>query len=760
MADPPISSEPSARHITIAGRVQGVGFRPFVYRLAHALDLRGWVLNASGMVEVEIHGPTEALDEFARRIIDDAPPLARPELTANQSSPASEPVPEAFEICHSKASAEPEIHVPPDQFLCADCVAEMSDPDERRYRYPFINCTQCGPRYTIIRALPYDRPNTTLAGFPLCPACDAEYRNPLDRRFHAQPLACAECGPSLRFVRDGHSVDSNEAALRAAVEAIRGGDVVAVRGVGGYHLICLADDEDAVAALRHRKHRPDKPLALMVPMRGPDGLDAARELAELEPDVATRLTDPERPIVLARLRPDAGLADGIAPGLDEVGLMLPYAPLHHLLLGELGVPVVATSGNLSGEPVLTDPADADQRLSFIADAFLHHNRPIRRPADDPVWRAIAGRVRPIRLGRGNAPLELPLPRALGSPLLAVGAFLKNTIALAWNQRVVISTHIGELESPRAVAVFRQLVDDLQALYGVEAHALACDAHPDFPNSRWARDAGLPLTRVYHHEAHASALAGEFNALDEDLLVFAWDGVGYGRDGTLWGGETLRGRPGQWRRVASLRPFRLPGGDKVIRQPWRSALSITWHAGFEWPDAPESDPLLERAWSKGLASPWTSAAGRLFDAAAALVGLGQTSSYEGQGPSRLEALAHDGNPVGMEVPVLIEDEQGLPRADWSELMAFMANAEISAADRARTFHTTLAQLIRASAERFAAQAGITRVGLTGGVFQNALLAELVVTELREAGFEPLIPERIPVNDAGIAYGQIIEAGATC
>ncbi|MDT8450521.1 MAG: carbamoyltransferase HypF, partial [Wenzhouxiangellaceae bacterium] len=439
----------NARRITIAGRVQGVGFRPFVYRLAHELELTGWVLNASGVVEVEVQGTVDKLSEFARRVIDDAPPLAQPALLHDEAVETE--AAGRFEIRKSAEAGEPEIHVPPDQFLCADCIAEMSDPSERRYRYPFINCTQCGPRYTIIRALPYDRPNTTLAGFPLCPDCRAEYTDPLDRRFHAQPLACPVCGPSLTFSHRGQIIEGNEPALAAALETIRSDGIVAIRGVGGYHLVCLAADEAAVARLRERKQRPDKPLAVMVPMTGSDGLEAARGLADLTPEVADRLADPERPIVLALRRADAPLARGIAPGLDEVGLMLPYAPLHHLLLSELEEPVVATSGNLSGEPVLTDPDEAELRLGRVVDAFLHHDRPIQRPADDPVWREVAGRVRPIRLGRGNAPLELELPLALDRPLLAVGAFLKNTVALAWGRRVVISPHIGELDSPRAVA---------------------------------------------------------------------------------------------------------------------------------------------------------------------------------------------------------------------------------------------------------------------------------------------------------------------
>lgn len=751
------------RRITIAGRVQGVGFRPFVYRLAHEFELSGWVYNASGVVEVEVQGDLDRLDGFARGLIERAPPLARPEIVADAAIDA-DPM-DAFEIRPSQAGAEPEIHVPPDQFLCDDCLAEMSDPAERRYRYPFINCTQCGPRYTIIRAMPYDRPNTTLKDFPLCPDCRSEYTDPLDRRFHAQPLACPACGPSLRFRSGPRTLDDNEEALAAAIGAIDGGQVVAVRGVGGYHLVCDAGNERAVASLRRRKRRPHKPLAVMVPMTGDDGLDAARAIAELEPAVAERLADPERPIVLARLREshrdNGGLAPGVAPGLVEVGLMLPYSPLHHLLLGGLGRPVVATSGNLSGEPVLTDPSQAEERLTGIADAFLHHNRPIQRPADDPVWRFNSGRMRPIRLGRGNAPLELDLPISLDSPTLAVGAFLKNTVALGWRDRVVISPHIGELDSPRAVEVFGQVVEDLQALYGVKAERLACDAHPDFPNSRWARDTGLPLSRVFHHEAHASALAGEFGLVNNDILLFAWDGVGYGRDATLWGGEVLYGRPGRWQRVASLRPFRLPGGDKVIRQPWRTALSLSWHGGFDWAAAPNVDPLLKRAWSSGLASPWTSAAGRLFDGAAALAGVADEASFEGQGPGWLEALAGRGR--RLDAPALAlregEDEDGILRADWSPLMAWMADGSTRRADRALGFHLAMGELVGAVIDTLSPRHAFRHVGLTGGVFQNALLSSIAIEQVARRGMTTCLPSKVPVNDAGISYGQIIEAAAS-
>ncbi len=746
----------ATRHVTIGGRVQGVGFRPFVYRLAHELNLTGWVYNAAGVVETEIQGSEQQLEDFVRQVIERAPPLARPELLADH--PVESEAHSAFVIRPSQADAEPEIHVPPDQFMCDDCLAEVSDPDERRYRYPFINCTQCGPRYTIIRAMPYDRPNTTLRDFPLCPDCHAEYTNPLDRRFHAQPLACAVCGPSLRMIEDGQVTEDNETVIAAAIERIQAGQVLAVRGVGGYHLICDAGNESAVATLRRRKHRPDKPLAVMVPMRGDDGLDGARELAELDAGIAASLADPQRPIVLAPIRLSAKLAPGIAPGLGEVGLMLPYSPLHHLLLEGLDRPIVATSGNLSGEPVLTDPADVEARLCNVADVFVHHNRPIQRPADDPVCRSIAGRVRPIRLGRGNAPLELELPLELDEPTLAVGAFLKNTVALAWKKRGVVSPHIGELDSPRAVEVFRQVTTDLQNLYGIQARQLVCDAHPDFPNSRHVRDSGLPYRRVFHHEAHASAIAGEFGRVDEDMLVFAWDGVGYGRDGSLWGGETYFGRPGQWRRVASLKAFRLPGGDQVTRQPWRTALSLSWHAGFDWPGGPDFDPLLRRAWDTGLASPWTIAAGRLFDGAAALTGTALEASYEGQGPAWLEALSSNGNAHDAPPLELVMDEEGLIRADWSTLTAWLADQSIPAADRAAGFHQAMIDGLVAQAKRLAAEYEFTQVGLGGGVFQNAVLGAGVTSRLNDAGFQPCLPEIHPVNDALISYGQIIERAA--
>ncbi|MEW6169841.1 MAG: carbamoyltransferase HypF [Pseudomonadota bacterium] len=748
----------AAAYWRLGGRVQGVGFRPFVYRLAHAHGVHGWVRNRGGAVDVHAEGTARQLRRFGEALLQQAPPAARPQIL--DSGAATAHAATAFRILPSEAAGAADIHVPPDLFACDDCLAELRDPAARRYRYPFINCTQCGPRFTLMRALPYDRPNTTLAGFALCADCAAEYGNPLDRRFHAQPLACAVCGPRLYWQGDGaaETLRGNDAALAAALAALRAGRIIAVRGIGGYHLMCDAACEDAVAALRARKRRPAKPLALMLPWRGGDGLQAARALAELSPAQAAALRDAVRPIVLARRREDAPLAAGIAPGLREIGLMLPYSPLHHLLLEAFGRALVATSGNRGGEPVLTEPVEAQARLAGIADGWLHHDRPIARPADDPLLRECAGTLRPLRLGRGNAPLELKLPRPVARPTLAVGAFLKNCVALAWDDRAVISPHIGTLDSPRSRAVFAQVAGDLQRLYGVRAQRLVHDAHPDFPNTRWARETGLPGLAVWHHHAHAAALWGEHAPDDAaPLLCFTWDGVGLGPDGSLWGGEALLGRPGAWRRVASFRPFRLPGGERAARSPWRSALALCWESGSDWPAAGEVDPLLQHAWQRGLNAPATTAVGRLFDAAAALLGVCREASYEGEAPMRLEAISEGvaGHPLPLP---LARDAGGLWRSDWAPLLPRLLDHSQSVAQRAADFHASLAQALCAQALRLREDCGVQRVGLTGGVFQNRVLGERACNGLRAAGFEVWMPRGLPANDAAIGFGQLVEAAA--
>ncbi|MBW8329093.1 MAG: carbamoyltransferase HypF [Thiobacillus sp.] len=732
-----------ARFITIGGRVQGVGFRPFVYRLAHQHDITGWVRNVNGAVEIHAEGTPAQLQRFSDGLLTGAPPLSAPGPLAVA---ACEPEhAEAFSIRDSETSTGADIHLPPDGFVCADCLTELHDPANRRHRYPFINCTQCGPRYTLITALPYDRPNTAMRDFVLCPDCRQEYGNPLDRRFHAEPIACPVCGPHLQFVSGEETHEGDQAALAATVAALRAGKIVAVKGVGGYHLMCDARNDAAVTTLRARKPRPAKPLAVMF-----RDIDDVRRAVHVPPELEAALASPERPIVLLPRRADVPLSDLIAPGLAEIGCLLPYSPLHDLLLNDFAGPLVATSGNLSGEPVLTDNTEAQTRLSHLADAFLHHNRPIVRPADDPVYRVIAGVPRPLRPGRGSAPLEFELPSPLAEPVLALGSHMKNTVCLAWGTRAVISPHIGELDTARSLDTLAQVAADLQRLYQVHASRLLVDRHPGYGYRRFARDSHLPLTEVWHHPAHASALAWEFPQVDE-WIVFAWDGVGLGEDGTLWGGEAFIGAPGRWQRTASFRPFRLPGGDKAGREPWRAAAALLWETGQPAPFAPEP---LHQAWSHRLNSPASSSIGRLFDAAAALCGICTHASFEGEGPMRLEAAASSATGEVVELP-LERDATSVWRTDWAPLLPMLTDAARPVAERAARFHLSLAQALVEQAQQLRAQTGTRSVGLTGGVFQNRLLAEAAIERLQAAGFSVHLPRRVPVNDAGLSFGLVIE-----
>jgi hydrogenase maturation protein HypF len=741
----------------MGGRVQGVGYRAFVFNLAQQYRLSGVVQNLTGEVRVDAQGETGLLDAFAAALVSAAPPLSRPHVVSCQPIPLREAG--GFEILPSAESLQAQIHVPPDNFLCEDCRREMLDPGDRRYRYPFINCTQCGPRYTLITRMPYDRPNTTMADIALCPACLAEYSDPHNRRFHAQPLACPVCGPQLSFVA-AHENSAGDAALAACIAALHRGETVAVKGIGGYHLICDALNTKAIARLRDRKYRPHKPLAVMFPWRGTDGLQRVRDELLLDAATQAALCDAARPIVLIPRRVDSTLPDSIAPGLHEIGAMLPYSPLHHLLLESFGAPLVATSGNVSGEPVLTDNAEAEARLGKVAQAFLHHNRPIARPADDSVLRIIAGKPRMLRAGRGIAPVEFDLPFTLSQPLLAVGGHMKNSIALGWDNRAVLSPHIGDLDAPRSLEIFEQVVADLQQLYGVRAQAVVCDAHPGYASSRWAAKQGLPLYRVQHHHAHASALAYEVG-LKKKYLVFAWDGVGLGEDETLWGGEALLGRPGAWQRAASFKPFRLPGGERAGREPWRSAAALCWESGLDWHSSVRDAVLLKSAWEHGLNAPATTAVGRLFDAASSLLGLIDSASHEGQGPMLLEAAASsDGlhaETAAIELP-LHEDRNGLLVADWTPLLHALRRDEVPVAQRAMQFHLSLARSIVRQAQHIHARMSFDAVGLTGGVFQNRLLAELALRQLEAAGFDACLPQQTPCNDGGLAFGQLIEAAS--
>jgi len=744
-----------SRRIRLSGHVQGVGFRPFVYRLASEFGLTGWVQNQLGEVEVLAQGPAPALDSFQEALIGRAPPLSRPVL--DSATTCDDAISDTFLIIESASDREARIHVPPDYFTCSDCVRELKEPGDRRYRYPFINCTQCGPRYTLIRAMPYDRANTSMAEFPLCEPCRREYQDPADRRFHAEPVACPACGPALTWRGLEGTVDGNEAAMEACVDALRQGQIVAVKGVGGYHLVCDARADDPVRRLRAAKPRPDKPLAVMFPVAGDDDLDQVRREVSAHPGEIELLRSPARPIVLMRKNPLGQLSSLVAPGLGEIGVMLPYSPLHHLLTSEFGGPVVATSGNVSGEPVLTDARDVETRINRVVDACLHHNRPIVRPADDSVYRPIGDRLRPIRLGRGTAPVELPLPIRLRAPVLAVGGHMKNTVALAWDDRMVVSPHIGDMGSARSVTVFEQVVGDLQALYKVRARAVIADAHPDYATARWAARAPLAVTLVYHHFAHASAAARDWPA-GETGVVFAWDGVGYGPDGTLWGGETLLGRPGRWTRIGHMRSFRLPGGDRASREPWRSAAAICWETGLDWSGPPDTDWQLAReAWSRHVNAPLTTAVGRLFDAAASLAGLVDVASFEGQGPMQLEAAADPDCLSTVALPLERQGETWV--SDWAPLIEQLRDPALPVSHRAAVFHNSLAETLVQQARAICGETGARRVALTGGVFQNRLLVQRVTSGLARHNIPVDLDERLPVNDGSLCAGQVVEYAAS-
>lgn len=740
----------AARRIVVDGRVQGVGFRPFIYRIARARDLAGWVRNGPGRVVIHVEGEPGNIAKFEQALTAEAPPLASPQVTATHEATVEGAA--DFRILTSDTTEAADVHLPADLFCCDDCLEELRDPSARRFRYPFTNCTQCGPRYTIIAALPYDRANTSMAGFELCRQCRTEYQHTHDRRFHAQPLACPACGPQLTF-HHGEEIRDRGNALQAAVDCLRRGGIVAVKGVGGYHLMCDSAADAAVGRLRIRKHRPDKPLAIMFPQIGADGLDAVRKCAILSDVEAQRCAAAARPIVLVRRRADCRLSQAVAPGLGELGVFLPYSPLHHLLLSEFGAPLVATSGNVSGEPVISDNTEAEIRLGRVADAFLHHDRPILRPADDSVVRVIAGKPRPIRVGRGMAPLEIELPRDLPQPTLAVGGHLKSAVALGWGCRAVVSPHLGELDSPRSLEVFEQAIADLQALYRVKARSIVCDSHPNYASVRWARAQQLPVMQVQHHAAHASALAGEHPEVRR-WLTFAWDGIGIGGDRELWGGEALAGAPGAWRRVASIRPFDVIGGDRAGREPWRSAATLMWETGRAWSPRVEHAALGREAWVKRIGTRRTSSVGRLFDAAAALALGIDTASFEGQGPMLLEAVAaHGANAIRLSQT---RDMDGILRMDWEPLLPMLVDADRTAGERVGIFHESLASGLIEQVTALAETEQFEAVGLTGGVFQNRFLAERIINLLAARGIPAFLPEIVPANDGGLAFGQLIEA----
>ncbi len=722
------------------------------------MGLNGWVLNSSQGVFIETEGEEEVLKRFLLRIEKDKP--ARSVIQSLESSYLDPVGFETFEVKESKESGKKTAFILPDIATCSDCLRDIFDPANRRYRYPFTNCTNCGPRFTIIEALPYDRPNTTMRHFPMCDACRAEYEDPGDRRFHAQPNACPVCGPRLELRdRTGESVSTRGDALGGAARAMVQGHVVAVKGLGGFHLMVDARDPDAVARLRERKHRDEKPFALMFP-----SLSEIRVHAETSDLEERLLLSPESPIVLLRRRVgDTGIAPGVAPNNPYLGVMLPYTPLHHLLMAEVGFPVVATSGNLSDEPIVTDERDAQERLHGIADFFLVHNRPIARHADDSIVRVMMGRELVTRRARGYAPLPIPL-REDAPAILAVGPHLKNTVAFSLGNQVFISQHVGDLETAQAYDTFKKVIASFSRLYELRPRIVACDLHPDYLSTRFAGDAVLHPVRVQHHHAHILSVMAE-NEIDGSVLGVSWDGTGYGTDGTIWGGEFLRVGRSSCERVGHLRTFRLPGGEKAVREPRRSAIGLLYEmhgaALFERRDLPplrtfeaEDAGVLGKMLEKNVHSPVTSSAGRLFDAVASIVGICQKMRFEGQAAMYLE-YALEAYRTEASYPFEIREDGGARVLDWEPMIRGIlqdADREVPAGEISAKFHNTLVEFIVEMARR----AGEERVALSGGCFQNRALTERCVQRLRAEGFRPYWHQRVPPNDGGIALGQVVAA----
>ena len=774
MTDAPLLLRPGAtdtqvrQHVTVTGVVQGVGFRPFVHRIATELGLAGFVGNDSGAVFLEIQGRRADVTEFGRRLRAEAPPLARitgvsvADLVADPGCPAE------FQIVASQLVAGTTTPIPPDIAVCDDCVAELFDPHHRRYRHPFVTCTNCGPRFTIIKALPYDRPATTMSAFAMCARCAAEYHDPADRRFHAQPIACPDCGPTLTFRSAAGQVSGSDGALAATHRALASGAVVAIKGIGGYHLACAVNDATAVTALRARKARGAKPFAMLV-----RDLDVARRYAHIDDAEAAVLSGPARPIVLLRRRPAAPVAEAVAPGSPLLGLMLPYSPLHHLLLapvpgiaGPVPGALVLTSANRSDEPIYFTDNDAAQRLPMLCDAVLDHDRPIHVPCDDSVVRVVTDEAGthelPIRRSRGYAPLPVDIGRD-GPAVLAVGGELKNTFCLTDGPRAYLSGHIGDMATWETLRAFERAVGQLSEIRG-DPQRLAADLHPGYHTRNWAERHAedRPLDLVQHHHAHVVSLLAEHGRLGEPIVGVSFDGTGYGCDETIWGGEilTLGTRSHRFVRAGHLLAVPLPGGDAAVRNPWRMALSQLWMADIDWtPDlapvaAATADELrLTRSQLEtGTGCVQCSSMGRLFDAVASLLGVRHRIDYEGQAAIELEALAESaGQPCELpSLPLAVHPDGVIDPAPMVQTLVSALYAGTPPALLAAAFHRAIAVAVAEVVTQVAGDR--TLVGLTGGVFQNVLLLSECCNHLQKKGFEVLTHHIVPPNDGGLALGQ--------
>ncbi len=782
------------RRIVVTGIVQGVGFRPTVYRIARSLDLTGWVRNDGHGVTVEIQGPESAVDAFPDRLRAGAPgPSSIHDIEVREidvlevGAPViGTPVRVALdpEVRHHLGSREPQVDtdegfsidlsdsdlpadtmIAPDIATCPDCLAELMDSGDRRNGYAFLNCTNCGPRYTIVRHLPYDRPSTSMSEFEQCPKCQNEYDDPLDRRFHAQPNACPVCGPRLAIIEDRREVDVVDPVAHAQA-ALAAGRIVAIRGIGGFHLAVDPTNTEAVAELRRRKRRTDKPFALMA-----RDLEEVKQFAHVSAAEAKLLTEPARPIVLLEPLSQAGpFASGIAPGQSTLGVMLPYAPLHHLLLRGPRATLVMTSANLAEEPIITEADGFDPESAIrLADVVLTHNRDIVQRCDDSVTRVGPKGPFPIRRSRGYVPTPIRLAEPVPVPILAVGGQLKNTIAVARGREVVMSQHIGDLDNPLALGFFEDTVAHLCAILQVEPELVVCDRHPDYLSTKWAKSSGLPVEQVQHHHAHFAGVLAEHDHRDPAIGLIL-DGTGFGSDGTIWGGELLVGTAGESERLGHLQHMQIPGGERAIQEPWRLGAALLFRLlGEDWIQHPatkvldrsaEELRLLDRVMSRGVNAPLTSSAGRLFDGVSVLLGVRNAISYEGQAAIELESLARCGSPevwenvrsnASMFESAIQTDE--LVKAVLKDL-----ERSVPAKDIAARFHASLAHRLSAIVVHGAAESDIDTCVLSGGVFQNMTLLTQVVRNLEAAGLDVLLPTRLPANDGGLAFGQVAAAAA--
>lgn len=754
-----------ALSLQVSGLVQGVGFRPFVYRLAVRHGLAGCVRNASGSVGIEVEGPPAELERFMDELRREAPPLARIETIRRAEVALRGRA--GFEILASQEEPDRRQSVAPDVALCPACERELDDPTDRRYQYPFITCTDCGPRFTVIEAMPYDRERTSMRAFTQCPACQREYASPGDRRYHCESNSCPACGPRVWLEEGAGSGEavglSGTAAIRRAARLLVAGRIVAVRGLGGFHLAVDATNEDAVLRLRERKGREAKPLAIMVKTLA----DAGR-LGTIGPAEADLLRSPQRPIVLLRRLADGPLAPSVAPGLDTVGIMTGYTPLHHLLLDQVRRPLVMTSGNRTEEPIATSNADARARLAAIADAFLLHDREIVARYDDSVVRVAAGAPLLLRRARGYAPLPVPLPIPAPVPLLAVGPHLKNTFTLAHQSTAYVSPHIGDLEDLDTLEHFERTLASYRRLFHVHPRVVVRDRHPGYLSSTVAEDLGLErVLTVQHHHAHIAAVAGE-HGVTQRVVGVAYDGTGYGDDGHVWGAEILLADLTSYRRVGQLRYAPMPGGDLAARRPWRAALgylSLDPAAGGAFRRAFQEVPTAEqrlaaRQIAGGLNAPLASSMGRLFDAAAAVLGVRHTSHYEGQAAMELEALADGTRAEPLPFPVRDQDQGGWLLDPLPLLVALGERraAGVDPAVLAAQFHESIAAATAELAERACSGLGTETVALGGGVFQNARLLTSLVRRLEALKLRVLVPRQLSPNDGAISYGQAVTAAA--